>query len=295
MTVPWQIVDLTSFEGRVSAGKGVLRVGERTVPLAEISVVLTGLKGEYHPSVFDRAAAFEIPLLHCDWRGIPIAATLSWNNGSRVAARHLAQANLDLARGKNAWMRIIKAKIRGQAANLKLHDTEGYKFLSAMSLKVRSGDPSNLEGQAARYYWTRFLDDATFRRQPGTRTEINGMLDYGYTILRGAAIRAVLSAGLWPTLGIWHHQRDNCFALADDIMEPFRPAVDALVIKITEDSSVLGPLEKRRLATTMNLPLKSSDYTVGTEITKLAQRLARYVEGETKVLEVPEFGGLGED
>ena len=295
MSAPWRIVDLTGFEGTVTAGKGVLNVGESSVPLTDIAVILSGLRGLYHPSVIDRAVAFEIPVLHCDWRGVPIAATLGWNNGSRVAARHRAQATLDLPRGKNAWMRIVKAKIRGQAANLESFDSDGFQRLVQLGSKVRSGDPSNIEGQAARIYWTRLFEDKSFRRVMRSRTELNGMLDYGYTILRGASIRAVLTAGLWPTMGIWHHQRDNCFALADDLIEPFRPVIDAVVWRISETKQSLDKEAKRRLASSMDITLTGKGYTVSSEMTRFAQHLARYIEGEAKVLDVPVFVGIDED
>ncbi len=295
MSSPWRIVDLTGFEGTVRAGQGVLTVGEISVPLADISVILSGLGGLYHPSVVDRAAAFEIPILHCDWRGVPIATTLGWNDGSRVAARHRAQATLDLPRGKNAWMRIVKAKIRGQAANLESFDQDGFRRLIDLSTTVRSGDPSNVEGHAARLYWPRLFENKSFRRMPQSRKALNGMLDYGYTILRGASVRAVLTAGLWPTMGIWHHQRDNCFALADDLIEPFRPVIDALVQKMAETTHALDKEAKHRLAGSMEQTLTGKGYTVSSEITRFAQQLARYIEGEVKILEVPVFAGLDED
>lgn len=295
MASAWQIVDLSQFDGRVTAGKGALHVGDKHVPLVDISVILTGLSGDYHPSVIERSAAFEIPILHLDWRGVPVAVTLGWKQGSRVAARHRAQASLELPRSKNAWMRVVKAKIRGQAVNLLPFDVDGYQYLQAMSLRVRSGDVANLEGQAARFYWSRLFEDPGFRRIARTRSDINGMLDYGYTILRGAAVRAVLSAGLWPTLGIWHRQRDNCFALADDLMEPFRPVIDSLVLQLSESSCILDKEGKRFLASSMERTLKGSGYTVSSEINKFAHHLARYIEGDARTLEVPQFGGLDEN
>lgn len=295
VSVPWQIIDLTSFSGTISAGKGALNVGVDIVPLADVSVILTGVSGSVHTSVFDRAVAFEIPILHCDWRGVPTSATLPWVNGSRVAARHRAQAALDVPRGKNAWMRMVKSKIKGQAVNLRSFDLEGYRHLSGLSLKVRSGDPSNLEGQAARFYWSRLFEDNSFRRVTRSRNEINGMLDYGYTIFRGASIRAIVSAGLWPSLGIWHRQRDNCFALADDLMEPFRPVVDAVVMRLAKDVTCLDSKSKKEIACALDLTFARKGYAVSSEMLRLAQQLARYIEGEISTLEVPVFSGLNED
>ena len=120
------------------------------------------------------------------------------------------------------------------------------------------------------------------------------MLDYGYSIIRGVALRCVVSAGLWPSLGIWHHNRSNCFALVDDVMEPFRPAVDAGVCKLLSRSSVLDREGKRLLSGVLDRPYSPGGYTVGTEIGHLAQKLARYVEGDVKTLDVAQFGGWDE-
>jgi len=296
MSSPRQIVDLTSFEGRVAAAEGVLHVGDATVPLIDILVILTGISGSYHPSVVNRAAAFDIPIVHCDWRGVPIAVTYAWSANSRVASRHNAQATLSAPRGKNAWMQIIRSKIKGQAINLRGKDAAGVKYLLDLRGRVQSGDPSNMEGQAARYYWPRVFGNSEFLRIPGARMDdANAFLDYGYTILRGASIRAVVTAGLCPALGIWHHQRDNSFALADDLMEPFRPAVDAMVAQLLQIQDELTPEVKKALAGTLDKRFNKNGHTVSTEITMFAQRLARYVEGEIQTLQVPEFDRFNED
>ena len=98
--------------------------------------------------------------------------------------------------------------------------------------KVKSGDSDNLEARAAAYYWKNifpFIDDFT-RGRDGIPP--NNLLNYGYAILRAAIARALVSSGLLPTLGIHHHNRYNAYCLADDIMEPYRPYVDRLVLDI---------------------------------------------------------------
>ncbi len=259
--------------------------------MVDIAVILVGIDVDLHSSVFDRAAAFGIPILHCDWKGVPTSATLPWSDNTRVAARHVAQASMELPRRKNAWMRIVRAKIRGQAVNLRPIGDESAKYLLDLAVRVRSGDPANCEGQAARYYWRRVFGDMAFRRVAGNRQGANGMLDYGYAILRGVTLRGVVSAGLWPSLGLWHHNRSNCFALVDDIIEPFRPVVDATVVTLLRQVSSLDRAGKHALSGVLDRPYSSDGYTVGTAIIHLAQNVARYIEGDIKVLEVPHFEG----
>ena len=96
----------------------------------------------------------------------------------------------------------------------------------------------NLEGQAAAYYWKRIFknDIDTFKRGQFEEAP-NNLLNYGYTILRAITARALVASGLLPTLGIHHHNKYNAYCLADDIMEPYRPFVDRLVLDLIFDKS----------------------------------------------------------
>lgn len=290
MSGPWRVVDLTGYKGLVVAGNGHLQVADAgEVALADVVAMLTGVSCELHASVFDGAASYGIPLLHCDWRGVPVAATYSWSSHTRAGARQRAQAELSVPRQKNAWMHLVQGKIRGQASVLNALGRDAGEQLLELARRVRSGDPANLEGQAARLYWTRVFGDRSFRRLPGSRSGANGMLDYGYAILRGACLRGVVSAGLTPGIGIWHRRRDNAFALVDDVIEPFRPAVDRIVVEIFESGSGLGRDEKRRLAGVLDEPMNQGGVTVNTAVDRLSQQLGRYVEGEVARLVVPSF------
>ena len=294
MTTPWRIVDLTEFNGEIYAGQGHLKVGDQNAALDDVIAVLFGTKCLIHSSVFDRAAAYGVVLLHCNWAFEPLSATSTWSDNSRVAARQIAQANLEVPRQKNAWMRIVKAKIKGQAYNMRaIGDAKAFKYLFELAESTRSGDPANNEGQAARYYWRRIFSDTSFRRLPGSKTPFNSQLNYGYTILRARVLRSILEAGLWPTMGIWHSNRSNTFALADDLIEPFRPAVD-LIVRSTGGRD-MSRETKKDLAGVLELTLRSSEYTLSSEVTKFCQRFANYVEGKEKFLSVPVFGGEYEE
>jgi CRISPR-associated protein Cas1 len=102
--------------------------------------------------------------------------------------------------------------------------------------EVRSGDPKNVEARAARVYWSAWLDDGeSFRRRAKALDSVNAMLNYGYAVLRAAVARALVSAGLQPAIGLHHSNRGNPFCLADDLMEPLRPLVDARVRRLRRE------------------------------------------------------------
>lgn len=285
----WRVIDAIGYSGEVAASKGHLHIGEQSIALMDVAVLMVGPHCTLHESTFDRAAVFDVSIVHCDWKGVPIATTFGWSENSRVAARQRAQATLSVPRQKNAWMRIVRSKIRGQAEVLKYFEKKRYLELADLSRVVKSGDPSNIEARAARFYWRAINDGNDFRRSPGSREGLNGFLDYTYAILRGVCVRAVVSAGLNPALGIWHHERTNNFALVDDIIEPFRPAADLIAFKARETHSALDSGCKKDLVKVCETSFDRSGATVTTVASNLARKFAIYAEGDSPVLEVPVF------
>jgi CRISPR-associated protein Cas1 len=173
------------------------------------------------------ARHYEIPLVVCDNRHEPLAILLSLTGHHLHAGRIRAQAESAVPVRKRIWRDLVKKKIAEQARSLKRVDPPGSEGLLKLVSSVRSGDPDNIEARAARYYWPR-LFGTDFRRDrsyPG----LNAHLNYGYTILRSALARAVIAAGLAPSIGVGHINARNNFCLVDDLIEPFRPLVDRLV------------------------------------------------------------------
>ncbi|MDR1853193.1 MAG: type II CRISPR-associated endonuclease Cas1 [Propionibacteriaceae bacterium] len=283
MANQWRIIDLSSFDGGLTTRRGQLVVEPKdaaptALPWAELAVVLVGDRTKLGASVLHVAAEKDVVIMTTDWRGIPKAASFGWNDHSRVGARQLAQINLTLPRKKNAWMRVVKAKVLGQARVLSLLDRPGAERLKDLALSVRSGDPGNIEAQAARLYWARLFDD--FYREPNGLDERNLMLNYGYGVLRGHGIKAVLAAGLLPSVGLFHHGRSNQFNLVDDLIEPFRPVIDFAVASLPSDSSLDDPQVKRLLVSAAANHFDANGYGVPFVLENLAQRLGRYCEGE---------------
>lgn len=148
--------------------------------------------------------------------------------------------------------------------------------LDLLARKVGSGDPENVEAQAARRYWPALMG-AEFRRDRD-ETGTNAQLNYGYTLLRSLCARAVVAAGLHPTIGVHHAHRANAFALADDLMEPFRPLVDSLVLRLRERGhDALDADAKRALAAliAVDLPGESGVTTVAMAAERAAQTFCR--------------------
>lgn len=146
----------------------------------------------------------------------------------------------------------------------------------------------NREAMAAKRYWEIISTEDDFRRLPGlAATGWNGALDYAYTVLRGHGMRAICSAGLVGTLGVFHHGRGNQFALVDDLIEPFRPAIDYAVFSIVSNAQELDKETKRQLVAAVEEPFNSAGQSIPTVFTAFAQQYGRYVEGDVEKLVPP--------
>ncbi len=298
MAENWRILDLTFFRGEISFDKKVKRLvvadvetGEATEHvLQDINVVFIGVGVKLAPALLYYLSKHDVVVLACDWKGVPAASMYPWIDAhGRVAARQRAQAALSAPRSKDAWKRVVKAKIRGQANNLDCLNLDGGNYLRQIASSVKSGDPENREAQAAKAYWKFLFGDKAFSRTPGIQNDQrNALLDYGYTVLRGHSMRAVLSAGLTPALGVFHHGRSNAFALADDFIEPFRPAVDYAVWHLNEEGKTTDEKETRKTLLQSTLgDFGCDERSVSTVMTDFSQQYGQYVEGDRKVLEVP--------
>lgn len=295
----WRILDLTYLSGAISFDKTKRKLivfSEKTGEVSEhslpdINILFIGLGVTIKRGTIFHLVKNDVVTVYCDWKGLPVSSIYPWIDAhGRVAARQRAQAALSAPRSKNAWMRIIKAKIMGQANVLEALDISGSQQLKELAKSVKSGDPDNREGLAARLYWHRLFSDTTFTRKPGSKHDYrNSLLDYSYTILRGHSMRAVLAAGLTPALGLYHKERSNAFALADDIIEPFRPAVDFNVVKISQEtnSTEMDRDTRRMLLEACIGVFGSSQKTIPTTMKEFAQHYGQYVEGELSFLNVP--------
>jgi CRISP-associated protein Cas1 len=195
---------------------------------------------------------------------------------------------------KQLWQQTVKQKIANQAAVLK-HFNIDQSRLWELSKNVKSGDSDNYEAQAAALYWKLLFPPAWnfVRHREGAPP--NNLLNYGYAILRATVARSLVGSGLLPTLGIFHHNKYNGYALADDIMEPYRPYVDLIVRQIIDETSNIGELSKELKARLLLIP--SIDVMIDGEKSPLmiaTQRssasLAKCYTGDSRKLLYPEMG-----
>lgn len=218
----------------------------------------------------------------------PVAVTLPLIGHHAIARRIEAQVGASAPSCKQAWKQVVRSKISMQATVLEVFGGDADSLWDLES-RVRSGDRENVEAQAARLYWPR-LFSTSFRRnrdEPG----INALLNYGYAVLRAATARAITASGLHPSIGIHHRNALDTMRLADDLMEPFRPLVDARVRGIVDSDEELEvtPRTKKMLVAVLQTDVPSTAGTtpVSVAMHRTARSLAEYFEGERTRLELP--------
>ena len=206
---------------------------ERTIPIEDIGVVvLDNRRITITSGVLEALLENNAAVITCDQRSMPVGLLLPLCGNTTQNERFRDQLEASVPLKKQLWQQTVKLKIQNQAYVLAQVTGKEEKAMNVWADNVRSGDPDNIEARAAAYYWRYlFPDIPTFVR--GREGEPpNNLLNYGYAILRAVIARALVGSGLLPTLGIHHHNRYNAYCLADDIMEPYRPYVDQLVIEI---------------------------------------------------------------
>jgi CRISPR-associated protein Cas1 len=200
---------------------------------------------------------------------------------------------------KNLWAQTIKAKIKNQAEHMRLRGQPHQKLLVLVD-KVTSGDKGNLEGRAAAIYWEHiFGAESNFRRTRHGEWP-NNLLNYGYAIVRATIARSLVGSGLMPSWGLFHKNKYNAYCLADDIMEPYRPFVDAAVCAIMEeetDVADLTPALKRRLLEIPQMDVTIAEVTSPIQVaaTRSSASLVRCFAGEIRTLSLPEWRNRDDD
>lgn len=288
---------------------------EKTAPIEDLGfVVFEHPQITFSQSVMQLLAENNTAVIFCDNRYMPSSMLLhlDTNTVQTEIFRHQISASEPLK--KQIWQQTIKSKIRNQAAVLDLSNASKVRnfgrvknetpqklgdfgkveatALLHLAKNVKSGDSSNREGEAARRYWTALLGKDFKRDRFGNSP--NPALNYGYTILRAATARALSGSGLLPTIGVHHKSKYNAFCLADDIMEPYRPYVDLIVLEMLDsgmDCENLSTQEKAQL-----LQILSVDVQMGKKkrplmiaLSESTASLAKVFKGDLKKLKFPEL------
>ncbi|MGB4654147.1 MAG: type II CRISPR-associated endonuclease Cas1 [Bacteroidales bacterium] len=204
-----------------------------TIPVEDIGVVVLDNKQiTITHGAMEALLENNVALITCDSSHLPVGLMLPLCGNTTQNERFTNQINASLPLKKQLWQQTVQQKILNQAALLEA--TAGCEVgnMRRWAKNVKSGDSDNLEGRAAVYYWRNIFPQIPDFTRERDGVPPNNLLNYGYAILRAVIARSLVSSGLLPTLGIHHHNRYNAYCLADDIMEPYRPYVDQIVIKL---------------------------------------------------------------
>lgn len=229
-----------------------------------------------------------VAVIFCDKKMMPKTMLMTLDGNTTQQESYKYQLNASLPMKKNVWKQLVECKIKNQSLLLNKVG-KGGGVLKPYYLNVKSGDSDNREGAAAREYWRLLFDDGFKREREGLSP--NGMLNYGYTILRAAVTRALIGSGLYPAFGVFHRNRYNAFPLADDIMEPYRPFVDEIVYHLYYDGAVneLDSQTKRRLLRVLFSDVKMGKVTRPLEnaLSLTTASLLKMYKGESDKLSLP--------
>lgn len=229
-------------------------------------------------------------IVQCGKRHLPTGLALPFHSHHRQAEIAKRQISTTMPFRKRAWQSIVRQKIENQAAVLDAVHRAGGDELRALTGRVASGDPRNVEAQAARFYWTRLFPD----HQRGDDDDYrNALLNYGYAIVRACIARSLVSSGLLPSFGLHHDSASNAFNLADDIIEPFRPIVDHFVFEYAnaaDAASSLSVEDRRELARVpfATVLLGADELTLLAGVERSVQSLTRAISaGNSAILDLP--------
>ncbi|MBK9119358.1 MAG: type II CRISPR-associated endonuclease Cas1 [Phycisphaerales bacterium] len=263
------------------------------IPCEDLGVLLVEHTGcTYSHAALVQLLRCGVATVICGQDHLPAGMLLPFSEHAEVVRRLRLQLAIRAPRRKGLWKQIVAAKVRAQAANLP-RGSAARTRLQVQARAVRSGDPTNVEAQAARAYWAAWLTDIQcadgFRRLRDGPPP-NNLLNYGYAVVRAAVARAVVSGGLLPAIGLKHSHRANYFCLADDLLEPLRPLVDARVRELVRAGETeLHPGAKRALLEVLVQRVRTGGEhgPLLVALPGYVASLVRCLEGNAKRLEIP--------
>jgi len=236
-----------------------------------------------------------VALITCDSHHMPTGLLLPLSGNTIQSERFQAQVSASLPLKKQLWQQTVKQKIANQSTILRQLTSAEAGCMDKWSNDVRSGDIDNLEGRAAAYYWKNlFAQEIDHFKRGREEAAPNHLLNRAPAPLRAIMARALVSSGLLPTLGIHHHNRYNAYCLADDIMEPYRPYVDAHVLVLLRQKGFQEELTQEDKAYLLQIPTldvcvegKRSPLLVAASLTTAS--VAKCFTGELRKISYPKL------
>ena len=267
----------------------------RTIPIEDIGVmVLDNKQITITQGVLAALLNNTAAVITCDNKRMPTGMLLPLSGNTLHQERFRNQIEAAVPLRKQLWQQTVKAKIENQAFCLQKNTSKSFAPLHVLARSVRSDDADNNEAQAAAYYWKNIFPNLPNFTRDKEGTPPNNLLNYGYAILRAVIARALVGSGLLPVYGIHHHNRYNAYCLADDIMEPYRPFVDDLVIKTTNKKEIPAELTTELKQEMLMIPVL--DVLIGGKRSPLmiaagqtTASLAKCYNGESRNIAYPSF------
>jgi len=289
------VIKLPEVERQKDISDILKKESVRTIPIEDIGVIVLDHKEititqALIASLLDNSVA----LVTCNDKRMPTGMLLPLQGNTLQNERFRNQIDASLPLKKQLWQQTVKAKIENQAYLLSKETECPSACMYKWAKDVKSDDSENLEARAAAYYWKNiFVGYPDFVRGREEKYP-NNILNYGYAILRAVVARALVVSGLLPVAGIHHHNKYNAYCLADDIMEPYRPFVDRVVIEIMKSSEPTENLTKEIKTQLLSIPVidvriggKRSPLMVA--VAQTTASLAKCFNGELRKITYPEF------
>lgn len=267
----------------------------KVIPIEDIGVVVLDNKQiTLTHGLMEKLLENNCALITCNSKRMPYGLMLPLACNTTQTERYRNQIEASLPLKKQLWQQTVEAKIKNQAHVLSTTTGIVVKNMHKWRSDVKSGDPDNYEARAAVYYWANLFPsiDGFVRSREGDPP--NNLLNYGYAVLRAIVARSLVASGLLPTLGIHHRSKYNAYCLADDIMEPYRPFVDKLVIEIMQSSSDISEITKEHKSELLNIPvldviINNMRSPLMVAMQQTTASLAQCFMGEVRKIKYPSF------
>lgn len=267
--------------------------GEKgSIPIEDMGLLMLD-----HPQIsvshqlIQQLMASNVVMVSCDERHLPQGMMLPLSGNSTYSQRVKEQLDASEPLKKQLWKQTVECKIINQIAVLK-HFEKYYEPMYEYLRNVKSGDTTNMEGIAAQHYW-KYLISSDFLRERFGETP-NHLLNFGYAVLRSIVARALVDSGLLPVLGIFHKNKYNPYCLADDVMEPYRPFVDLLVMQWYQrfpENTELDTESKKHLlqVATMDVKEGKQKRPLLVAVRNTTSSLYKCYSGEKRLISYPEL------
>lgn len=259
-----------------------------TVPIEDLAhVVIENQQVSITIPALNALIRQNVGVIICDDKSMPHILMNPLESNTLQGQRYRTQLEASLPIKKSIWKQIIVSKIANQSRLLNKLGKDG-DILKPYYMNVKSDDSDNREGIAAKLYWQKLLGKDFYRSRNGVPP--NNLLNYGYTILRASVARAIVGSGMLPALGIHHRNRSNAFPLADDLMEPFRPFVDEVVINLfTANHSRIDKESKSEIINVLycDTIVNGKIHPLNIAVGMLCTSVIKMMDGECKSLNLP--------